>query len=272
MTGYTLLAFMAAGNLPEEGPYAAQVEAGMRYLLDSVQPDGLFTNIGGHYMYNHGIATIALAELYGETRDELIRPKLEALIGIILSSQSDEGGWRYSPSPRDADISVTVMQLVALRASLNSGLAVPSDVIDRALDYVRSCYVPSEGAFGYQPGRDPGVSRTSAAIYALQVCGAYDDPLVPAGSKYILQNYDQNDWWTYGLFYAAPAHLMIGGLVWENWYSLVEKILLKRVKFEGDVAFWPTEKQNQDLGPVFTTAVYTHVLSMPMHLVPLYQR
>ena len=40
ITGYVLLAFMAAGNLPEEGDYARQVNAGMQFLLDSLQPDG----------------------------------------------------------------------------------------------------------------------------------------------------------------------------------------------------------------------------------------
>src|SRR3954464_9728869 len=69
MTGYVLLAFMAAGNLPEEGDYARQVNAGMQFLLDSLQPDGTYRGVSaGQYMYNHGIATIALAELYGQTK------------------------------------------------------------------------------------------------------------------------------------------------------------------------------------------------------------
>src|SRR5690242_2675483 len=68
MTGYTLLAFMAAGNLPEEGDYARQVSAGMQFLLDSLQPDGTYRGVdGSKYMYNHGIATLALGELYGQT-------------------------------------------------------------------------------------------------------------------------------------------------------------------------------------------------------------
>ena len=42
ITGYALLAFMAAGNLPEEGDYARQVNAGMQYLLDAIQMDGTY--------------------------------------------------------------------------------------------------------------------------------------------------------------------------------------------------------------------------------------
>ena len=66
ITGYVLLAFMAAGNLPEEGDFARQVNAGMQFLLDSIQPDGSYRGVNaGQYMYNHGIATIALAERTG---------------------------------------------------------------------------------------------------------------------------------------------------------------------------------------------------------------
>ena len=77
MTGYALIAMMAAGNLPEEGEYAKEVNAGMSYLLDSIQPDGEFRDVdAGRYMYNHGVATIALSELYGETQHPAMRPNL----------------------------------------------------------------------------------------------------------------------------------------------------------------------------------------------------
>ena len=34
MTGYTLMAFLASGNLPEEGEYSKNVASGVQYLLD----------------------------------------------------------------------------------------------------------------------------------------------------------------------------------------------------------------------------------------------
>src|ERR1039458_7819314 len=109
MTGYTLLAFMAAGNLPDEGEYSKNVSQGMQFLLDSIQPNGLYRGVSqGQYMYNHGIATIALAELYGETRSPTIRVKLQRAIDLIIKAQNSTGGWRYQPQSRDADISVTV--------------------------------------------------------------------------------------------------------------------------------------------------------------------
>jgi hypothetical protein len=83
---------------------------------------------------------------------------------------------------------------------------VPQATIDRAVQYVKSCQHAPSGGFTYQPGRDPGFARTAAAIYSLQVCGLYEDPMVKRGAEYLMKNNDRNEkWFTYGNFYAAPA-------------------------------------------------------------------
>jgi hypothetical protein len=78
---------------------------------------------GAGYIYNHGIATIALGELYGQSRHPAIREKLQRAIRPIVTTQGTDGphngGWRYQPQPGYAEISVTVLQVVALRAAKN---------------------------------------------------------------------------------------------------------------------------------------------------------
>jgi hypothetical protein len=274
ITGYALLAFMAAGNLPEEGDYARQVNAGMQYLLDTIQMDGTYRDAGaGQYMYNHGIATIALAELYGQTRSPAIRAKLDRAIKLIITTQTDrgdnKGGWRYRPFPGDADISVTVMQVVALRAAKNGGFNVPQQTIDDAIDYVRRCKAGDAGGFSYQAGRgEAGFARTAAAIYSLQVCGQYDDPLVQPASDYLFKNNRARDvWWTYGCNYATPAEYMIGGDHWKRWYGLMKDSLLGSVRRDGEQCYW-----DGNVGPVYCTAAHATILAMPWHYLPLYQR
>jgi hypothetical protein len=273
MTGYVLVTFLAAGQLPDEGEYGKNVTAGMNYLLNMVRPDGTMGR-HGHYMYGHGVASIALAELYGQTRDPRIRPKLEQVIKLIIQSQNREGGWRYNPGASDADISVTVLQVVALRAAKNSGLEVPQATIDRAVGYVRSCFHERSGGFTYQPrGGDPGFARTAAAVYSLQVCGQYDDPRVQPGIKYLHKSRDDRQWFTYGHFYAAPALYMVGGEDWKTWYTAMSKMLLEKVKRQGDMVWWdPHWDGGRGVGPVYCTAVYTMILAMPYHYLPLYQR
>lgn len=277
MTGYTLMAFQAAGQLPGEGEFGRNVTLGMQYLLDQISPEGLIGNRnGGQYMYTHGITAIALGELYGQTKSPVMRPKLEKMIRIIIASQNSEGGWRYRPVPADADVSVTVLQVVALRAAKNGGIDVPQKTIDNAIKYVKACHHPVSGGFAYQPGRDPGFARTAAAIYSLQVCGLYDDPMVRSGSEYLIKNSVKNDqWFTYGNFYAAPAQYMIGGETWVKWYAQMREILLRNVTaLQGGQYYWEPKLDSGmgGVGPVYSTAVYVMILAMPYHYIPLYQR
>ena len=274
MTGYALMAFQAAGHLPGEGEYGREVAAGVKYLLDSVADDGLIgKRDSGQYMYFHGVATIALAELYGQTQIPAIRQKLERLIKVIISSQNDQGGWRYKPYVSDADISVTVLQVVALRAAKNGGIKVPQKTIDEAIKYVHACHHKHTGGFSYQPGQEPGFARTAAAIYSLQVCGRYDDPQVKAGSKYLFKSFkDGQRWFTYGNFYAAPAHYMIGGKTWADWYKKVRDLLVEQAKKGKDGQYYWERGRGGAPGPFYTTAVNAMILAMPYHYVPLYQR
>ena len=288
ITAYALIAFLACGQLPGEGEHARTVSAGVQYLLDKVQPEGY---IGDHnnerYMYNHGIACIALSEIYGQTKSASMRPKLERAIKLIIVSQSKDGvhagGWRYKAVPKDADISVTVLQVVALRSAKNAGIDVPQKTLDDAVKYVKSCYLPGAGGFVYQPKpkAEAGFARTAAAIYSLQVCGLYDDPLVQKGSEYLMREFtdrqtDAKDgpmhFWTYGNFYAAPAQYMRGGETWTKWYGMVKRPLLATVITRGDESYWEQPVGDRPVGPVWCTAIYTMILAMPYHYLPLYQR
>ncbi len=270
MTGYTLMAFMAAGNLPTGGAYAKEVGRGVQFLLDSMQPDGLFRGVdGGKYMYSHGIATIALAEVYGQTRSEALRTKLERAIQLIVTSQSEDGGWRYRPASKDADISVTVLQVAALRGAKNSGIDVPQATLDEAVAYVRRC--AKDGGFGYQPGKGAGFATTAAAMYSLQVSGLYDDPLVEPASKLLFKKMDEKKWNTYGHNYAAPAQYLVGGETWRDWYGKTKAMIAKSALREGGLVHWERREENY-ADPLYFTAIYATILAMPYNYIPLYQR
>lgn len=275
MTACSLMAFAAAGHLPGEGEHGARVTAGLRYMLSQVDEAGLIGDSGsGQYMYFHGLAAIALSEIYGQSADDALRDKLSKMVKVIISSQNPEGGWRYRPVSRDADISVTVLCVVALRAAKNGGMAVPQKTIDDAVGYVRECYNERDGGFGYQPGQGSGFARTAAAIYSLQVCGHYDDPKVRTGADYLMGKFKPGDrWFTYGNFYAAPAMYMIGGDTWRTWYEKVNPALMSKVKNgEGGQHYWERDLDGSSPGPIYSTAVYAMILAMPYHYLPLYQR
>ena len=88
-------------------------------------------------MYGHGFATLFLGEVYGMTGDEQVKEKLQKAIRLIQKTQNAEGGWRYQPVPYDADISVTICQVMALRARARRGHQ-GRERDDRQVDRVRA--------------------------------------------------------------------------------------------------------------------------------------
>ncbi len=118
ITALACLAFMADGNLPDRGKYSENVKRGLDFVLDSATPSGLIAHDTSHGpMYGHGFAALFLGEVYGQTGDPRIREVLLKAVRLIVNTQNDEGGWRYHPVPVDADISVTICQIMALRSA-----------------------------------------------------------------------------------------------------------------------------------------------------------
>lgn len=285
MTSYVMMAFLSNGNLPDAGPYAKNVKNGLQFLLDSVGSDGTFKEGDrSHYMYSHGLGTMVLAEVYGETQNPVIRPKLEHTVLLIVHGQNSEGGWRYQPGSKDADLSVTVPQTVALCAAKRAGIAVPQITLDKAIAYIKRCAVGNTGGFAYQAGKGgAGFARTSAAIYGLQIAGLYDDPMIVDGSKFVMTTISKSsqpgwggtEWLTYGNYYAGVAHYLIGGDRWRDYYQTFgQQYLLKHVSSQGDMRYWDEslDPRAKGVGSNWCTAVFTTILSLPYGYVPLYQR
>ena len=142
------LAFMGAGHCPGQGRYGANLARCVQFIMRNAQPDGLLyrRSMRGHTMYHHGLGALALAEAWGMTQDDRIRETLKRSVERIVASQNWKGGWRYEPRPKDDDLSVTVMQLMALRAAKDAGIFVPKDVIDMGIKYIKSCHNPTESS------------------------------------------------------------------------------------------------------------------------------
>ena len=105
----------------------------------ATQESGLIAADNSHGpMYGHGFATLFLGEVYGMTGDDDVKEKLQKAVRLIQNTQNKEGGWRYQPVPYDADISVTITEIMALRAARDAGIKVEKEVVDKAIGYVRT--------------------------------------------------------------------------------------------------------------------------------------
>ena len=174
VTSVAGLAFMASGSSPGRGPYGAQIDKALVYVMENTSPSGFIAVVSASThgpMYSHGFGTLFLAEAYGMTHRPEIREKLQKAVRLIIDSQNNEGGWRYQPVKRDADISVTICQINALRAARNAGLYVPKDTVDACIRYVKQSQ-NRDGGFRYmlQGGATSEFPRSAAGVVALQSC------------------------------------------------------------------------------------------------------
>ena len=183
------MAMMSGGSTPGRGPYGGPVNRCVDYLLANAQPSGFIAGPDASHgpMYGHGFATMFLAECYGMSPRPELREKLAKAVKLIVNSQNKDGGWRYQPVRADADISVTVCQIMALRAARNAGLFVPNETIDRAIDYVKRSQ-NADGGFMYMiQGGESAFPRSAAAVAALYSAGIYKGPEITKGLDYLMQ-------------------------------------------------------------------------------------
>jgi squalene cyclase len=270
ITAYAMLAFMSQGHLPNQGLYGPEVAKGARFLIAASRPaDGYLVGSRGGNMYCHAMATLALAELWGQTGDEELRPTLEKAINLIIKSQNPQGGWRYEPAPTAADISVTIMQVMALRAAKNGGLHVPDTTLKKAIAYIKACYRPKEGGFTYQPGSGAaGFARTAAGMCVLFLSGEYEAKEIPKAVEYLKAHFNDYQHFYYGHYYAAHAMHQVGGKEWAAWYGKAVKFWLPSQSPDGSWA----RTSRHEVGPVYQTSIAVIVLSVPAHYLPIFQR
>jgi hypothetical protein len=226
-------------------------------------------------MYAHAMATLALAELYGQTGDDTLKPVVEKATYLIRGSQAANGGWRYEPRPTGADISVTIMQVMALRAAKNAGLHVPDANLKKAIEYIKSCSHPASGGFTYMPrGGAPGFARTAAGLCVLFLTGEYETKseknkeIIRAGVNYLQNQFNSPSHFYYGHYYAAHAMHQVGGKEWEDWYARLVNFFVPNQSPDGS---WSTTSR-REVGPVYQTSIAVIVLSVPAHYLPIFQR
>ncbi len=267
------MAFMSAGSTPDRGPYGMVVQKCVDFILDHCQESGFIVVPGTSShgpMYGHGFATLFLAETYGMTMRPDIREKLSKAVELIVQTQNQEGGWRYQPQRRDADLSVTISQVMALRAARNAGIYVPNEAIDRCIDYVKRSQ-NADGGFMYMlQGGQSAFPRSAAGVVALYSAGIYEGPEIQKGLDYLMSYlprggaFGRESHYFYGHYYAVQAMWHAGGEEWPRWYQAIRDELVVRQRKDGA---WM-----DSICPEYGTAMSCIILQMPNNYLPIFQR
>jgi len=279
ITALACLAFMADGNLPGRGTYGENVSKGLDFILANLTQTGLLAADTSHGpMYGHGFATLFLGEIYGATaggpdtaQSERVYEALVKAVRLIVQTQNNEGGWRYNPVPYDADISVTICQIMALRSARNAGVDVPKQTIDRAVEYVRRCQNP-DGGFKYQlTSGGSAWPRSAAGVASLYYAGIYEDDAIDAGLIYLLRNAlpgerrGQSAHYFYGHYYAVQTMYLAGGEDWAAWWPRIREEL---IALQTDDGYW----EDPHAGRSYGAAMALIILQMPKRYLPIFQK
>lgn len=273
ITSLAGLAMMANGNLPGRGKYGDNVRRALDFIRKNQQESGLFTASATQgEMYSHGFSTLFVAEVYGMTGDDDIKENLQKAVHLIERAQNFEGGWRYQPMPIDADISVTICQVMALRAARDAGIKVQASVIDNAIAYVRRCQNP-DGGFRYQADHpsESGFARTAAGTASLYYMGIFSDNAVTRGLDYLSRflpragavGLEENGRFFYGQYYAVQAMFLAGGKYWQQWYPGIRDKLISQQ--DHDTGLWTSE-----VDPDYCTAMALIILQVPDRYLPVF--
>jgi hypothetical protein len=267
------MAFMANGSMPGRGEHGENVNRCVQYILNNTQENGFITvpTAASHGpMYGHGFAALFLAEVYGMSQDSMVREKLVKAVNLIVDTQNNDGGWRYKPERSEADISVTICQVMALRAARNAGIFVPSDTIDRCIDFVKRSQ-NADGGFMYMvQGGQSAFPRSAAGVVALYSAGIYEGDELRKGLEYLMQHVPRGDAFSreshyfYGHYYAVQAMWHAGGEHWHRWYPAIRDALLER---QLDNGAWADM-----ICPEYGTAMACLILQMPNNYLPIFQR
>lgn len=272
--GLAGLAFLSSGSSPGRGPHGKQIDRCIDFLCSCTDGKGFVSSptIGGmDNMYGHGFATLFMAEAYGMSShvdaDEKLGKKVRAAINLIISTQNNAGGWRYQPIKSDADLSITICQIMALRAARDAGINVPIGTRDKCLDYIKKSQT-ANGTFTYTIGGGHGsLALTAAGVVALNSAGIYDGPEIDKALRFLWAHKpDQRaagSYEFYSQYYAAQAMWHAGGDYWSGWYPAIREKLIKQQTGSGS---W----NDQMAGDEFGTAIACIILQLPYNMVPIF--
>jgi len=261
----SLIALMVNGGTPGHTKHGREISKAIEFIIANQKDNGYLIVGSKGSMYQHGLSTIALAEAYGMTQNPAIRECLTKAVQLTLKAQNARGGWRYNPVPLDDDLSVTVIQVMSLRAVAETGIYVPQDAIDFGIRYVKSHRSDKTMGFGYGGPNDVNWRMTAAGVVSLQSYGLSDDPSIPPAIEYLTKNIDfsarGNDrmcW--YGHYYSSVALYHYGGDAWKTYYTKICQHIL---------ADWT---QPGCYGDPLTTSWAILVMGTPYRYLPIYQR
>ena len=291
ITGLALLAFLGDGSSTSGGEYQTTVKRAVAWLMAQQDLDtGLIGEPIGHaFVYDHAIASLALAEAYHASKNPFQKRAAQSALNYISRARSPYGGWRYEvPSDGETDTSITGWMIFALKAGAEAGLTVDREGFASSLAYLDSVTDEASGRVSYiGPERGGASSRTrenehfdptlSEAMTGVGLLtrtflgqSPHKDPILKRHGDLLLralpewnesgQTVDMYYW-----YYATYGMYQLGGEHWRKWKKAMNQAILPHQRKDGDYAgSWdPIGPWGYQGGRVYSTA--TMVLTLEVY-------
>ncbi len=262
VVGLAVVSMLAHGDDPNHGPFSTAIRRSLNYILEKQNSK---TGYIGTSMYNHGFATLALAEAYGAVEDERLGAALVQAVRLITDSQSRNplGAWRYSPESRDADTTVSGAQMVALFAARNAGIGVPEEAIQKGLQFFQRCQT-REGGYGYTSASGPNGPRTAIGVLVLALAKEKNSDAFRRAFNYLQKTPRSTSYYQYSLYYASQAFFHAEPKAWNKWNR---KNIIELSKSQNEDGSWEGQ-----FGATFCTSASLLSLALNYRYLPIYER
>ena len=290
-TAMALLAFQGAGNTREQGPHRMVVDRAWRSLLKAQREDGDFV-VGQvpvlHSLYSHAMATMALCELYGMSRDPRLAEPAARAVAYCVAAQGPNGGWKYKPG-QAGDMSVTGWYVMALKSAEMAGMHVPAATFERVAEFLDSVAVRKGTRYGYfrDPGSKPGVLNLAGPVTAAVtaeglLCRQYlgwpqADPRLTEGLELLMAenrlDFESGRRDVYAWYYITQVAHHMESDPWQRWNEQLREVLPREQVAKGkQKGSWDPSLDHwgHHGGRLFVTCFCTWMLETYYRHLPLY--
>lgn len=231
-TALALLPFLARGEThkgsEEIHSYAKVVERGMNYLLSRQMPGGDFEDASPGTLYPQAMATLALCELYGMTRDPRLESYCQRAIDCIVKAQHAGGGWRYQPQVQPGDLSVTSWQAQALKSAQLAGLTIPPETTQRLRKFLKQTANSGGDGYSYQKNRPVNATMTACGLLINQYLDSGNPVALPpkATDRLLAEPPTLEGFHMYYYYYATQVLFNLRGEPWKSWNPKMRDLLI----------------------------------------------
>lgn len=260
LTGLSIVAFLGHGDTHlGNGPFKEAVKKGLDFLRREQRADGC---IGDERiesaMYNHALATYALAEAYMLTRDPSLKDPVEKAVKYLVDAQNPGKAWRYQNYNKTGkveeeggnnDTSVTGWVIMALHAAEEAGVPIPPKAYEGAnawLDEVmgqgyKERYDVTYGYYGrHRFVYDQPYVTTAAGVLTRQFTKTdrgIDGAITTLMKR--LPTYGKGKTNFYEWYYSTLVIFQYGGEAWKKWNrALIPAICENLHHKETDACIW----------------------------------